>query len=283
MNLSRGDLAVTMTMSIAVIFMSFTFPALGLTGDSVNESEIPEFNISKGTVEFARDSPEYPSRPSEGTLTYINGSEAWEDERQVYLQRGSTEYLLSFFDDNPDPGPKNVTWHANLIKFNSSGSYTNDVDINESESKTLTSVDGAYEVGLSNLDVVNNTSANQTAQLDWEVLEQPSDQSWLGRIPVVGTIISGASQLAAVVGWIGGILWHLTTQILVAIGNAILMFVNVTVYFIDFSWWLTSTYTGIVSGAPTAWAGVIVAIPGIILGFQFSKIMAVGIKLLPFT
>jgi hypothetical protein len=283
MNLSRGDLAVTMAMSIAVIFMSFTFPALGLTGDSVNESEIPEFNISKGTVQFARENPEYPARPSEGTLRYVNQSESWEDNRQVYLQRGSTEYLLSFFDDDSGSGPSNVQYHANLIKFNGTGSYTNDVDINESESKSLESVDGAYEVGLTNLQEINNTGANQTATVDWEVIEQPSDNSWLGRIPVVGDIISGANQLAAVVGWIGGILWHLTTQILVAIGNAILMFVNVVVYFIDFSWWLTTTYTGIVSGAPTAWASVIVAIPGIILGFQFSKVIAVGIKLLPFT
>ena len=282
MNLTYRDLGITMAMSIAVIFMSFTFPALGMTGDSVNESEIPEFNISKGTVEFARENPEYPARPSEGTLRYVNGSEDWEDNRQVYLQR-DPDYVLSFFDDDPGPGENNVQYHVNLINFTGGGSETVDVNINESESKELTSADGEYTIGVNNLNEINNTGQNQTAELDWQVNEQPSDNSWLGRIPVVGDIISGANQLAAVVGWIGGIMWHLTTQILVALGNAILMFVNVVVYFIEFSVWLTTTYTGIVSGAPTAWASVIVAIPGIILGFQFSKVIAVGIKLLPFT
>ena len=280
MNLTKQDLFITVGMSIVVIMMSFLFPAIGLGGDSVNESEIPEFNITKGQATFDRQLPEYPSRPSEGTLTYVNGSESWEDNRQVYLQRGSTEYLLSFFDNDPGPDEQ---YHANLIKFNSSGSYTEDVNINESESKELTSVDGSYSVGLTNLTVLNSTPGNESARINWEVTEQPSDQTWLGRIPGVGALISGTNQLAAVVGWIAGTIWHVVTLVMVTIGNTVLMFTNVILYFIDFSWWLASTYTGIVSGAPTSWASVIVAIPGIVLGFQFTKLIAVGVKLLPFT
>ena len=280
MNLSSKDLAITMAMSIAVIFMSFTFPALGMTGSPQNASDIPDFNISKGTVQFANEEPEFPNRPSQGTLEYVNGSESWQDNRQVELQSGDPRYLISFFDDDPGPDEQ---YHVNMIKFNGSGSFTNDVNINESESKSLESVDGAYEVGLDNLNITSSDPGNESATLDWVLISQPSDQGWLARIPGVSGLISGANQLAAIVGWIASILWYIVTKILVAIGNALLMMFNLVIYFIDFMWWLTSTYTSIVSGAPTAWASVIVAIPGIILGFQFTKLIAVGIKLLPFT
>jgi len=280
MNLSKQDLFITVGMSIVVIMMSFLFPAIGLTGSAQNASDIPEFNITKGQADFNRQLPEFPSRPSEGTLTYVNGSESWEDNRQVDLQTGDPRYLLSFFDDDPGPDEQ---YHANLIKFNSSGSYTSDLNINESESKELTSEDGAYSVGLSNMTVLSNESGNESARVSWEVTEQPSDQTWLGRIPGVGALISGTSQLAAVVGWIGGTIWHFVTLVMVTIANTVLLFANLILYFIDFSWWLTSTYTSIVSGAPTAWASVVVAIPGIVLGFQFTKLIAVGVKLLPFT
>lgn len=281
MNLTSKDLAITMAMSIAVIFMSFTFPALGMTGHAQNESDIPEFNITKGQVEFAREQPELPSRPSEGRLVYVNNSESWQDNRQVYLQQGgSDEYLLSFFDDDPSSDEQ---YHANLIKFNASGSFTEDVNINESEAKTLESVDGAYEVGLDNMTVLNDTAPYDSASLDWKVISQPSDQQWYSRIPGLSSIIGAGQQLAGIVGWIGSMIWYAITFGLVTLGNAVLMFFNTVVYFIDFMWWLTSTYGTIVSGAPTAWAGVIVAIPGIILGFQFTKLIAVGIKLLPLT
>ncbi len=84
MNITKFDMFILMFTSIAVITMSFTFPALGLTGETQNESDIPEFNISKGAADFAREEPEYPGAPSQGTLRYENGSESWEDNRQVY-------------------------------------------------------------------------------------------------------------------------------------------------------------------------------------------------------
>lgn len=281
MNINKFDMFILIVTSIAVITMSFTFPALGLSGNQQNESDIPEFNITKGAADFAREEPKYPGTPSEGTLHYINGSESWEDNRQVYLERGNTEYLLSFFDDNS--GGSTPVWHANLIKFNSSGSYTNDVNINESEAKELCSVDSAYCVGLNNLNVINNSTGNEEAELDWEVTTQPSDQNWLGRLPVVGSIISGANQLASIVGWGISIIWHYVVYVMTVIANVLLIFYNIITFVITFIAWLTTTYGNIVSGAPAAWVSVIVAIPGILLSLVFMKLIAVGIHLLPLT
>ncbi|AAQ13744.1 hypothetical protein [His 1 virus] len=281
MNFTKTDFVISMGMTIAVIFMSFTFPALGMTGDSVQENEIPEFNITKGSADFAREQPEYPARPSEGTLTYKNNSANWADGRQTYLQKGDTEYLVSFFDNSDNQNPPE--WKLNLIKFNSSGSYSESTIITEGESKTLTSADGSYEIGFNNLEIEDSAVGNETASVDWKVLEQPSDSTWIGRLPVVGGLISGANQLASVVGWIGAIIWHFVVQILVTIGNTLLIFYNIFVYFLEFMYWITTAYSGVVAGAPTAWASVIVAIPGILLGFEFVKLVALAISLLPLT
>jgi len=280
MNFTKTDFVISMGMTIAVIFMSFTFPALGMTGNNVQENEIPQFNITKGSADFAREQPEYPARPSEGTLEYVEGTEVWEGQRQTYLQQGDTEYLVSFFDDNPTGTSE---WQVNLIKFNASGSYSVNTTITEGESKSLTSTDGNYRVGFNNLEITNTTQGSRQATVDWEVIEQPSDQSWIGRLPVVGGLISGANQLASVVGWIGSILWHFTVQVLVTIANALLIFYNIFVYFLEFMYWITTAYSGVVAGAPTAWASVIVAIPGILLGFEFVKLVALAISLLPLT
>lgn len=280
MNFSKGDMFIGMSMSVAVIFMSFTFPALGMTGDSVNESEIPEFNASKGTYQFATERPKYPDRPSKGTLRYVNGSETWEDNRQTYLQRGGTEYLISFYDSTKQQ--PNATYQINLIKFNSSGSWSTSKTIAENESKTLTAIDEAYKVGFNNLNIEQGDPDN-IGTVDWNVITQPSDTSWVGRLPVVGSIISGADQLAAIVGWIGSVLWHFVYQFIVLSTNVFTVFFNIISYVINFMVWLLSTYGNIVTGAPTAWASVIVAIPGILLSFEFMKLIALGISLLPFT
>lgn len=281
MNINKFDMFILMATSIAVISMSFTFPALGLTGNQQNASDIPEFNISKGAADFAREEPEYPGAPSEGTLRYVNGSKTWEDNRQVDLQKGDPRYTLSFFDRSAN-GNKPI-WHINLIKFNGSGSYTNDVDINESESKELCAVDNAYCVGLTNLNVIDNTTGNETAEIDWQINSQPSDQNWLGRLPIVGGIISAGNQLASIVGWGVSIVFHYVIFIMTVIANVLLIFYNIITFVITFIVWLSTTYGAIVSGAPAAWVSVIVAIPGILLSLVFMKLIAVGISLLPLT
>ena len=83
MDFTTRDIGILISMSLAVIMISFVFPTIGLadTGDKAAESEIPEFNISTDRFDFAGDFPDNPGTPSTGAL------ERNEAELDVYRPR----------------------------------------------------------------------------------------------------------------------------------------------------------------------------------------------------
>lgn len=279
MNFGKWDIGIFVGMSIAIISMSFLFPPLGLTNEDMNSTDIPEFNITKGTFDFANEKPVYPNRPSKGTLRYVENQSEAQDKRQIWLRGDSNDgvSLVLLNDNNLSDPQAEIT----LNFFNSTTSSFEQILINESEFKTIEAYD--YKVAIENVEYTNVGESGVTITADFEVLQQPSDTSWLGRVPIVGAVVGAGNQLAAVVGWIGSIMWHYVYNFIVLSTNLMLILYNIITFFIDFFLWLSTTYFSIVTGAGASWASIIVAIPGILLSFILLKAVIVFIHLLPTT
>lgn len=280
MAFNRLDIQITVAMLIMLIAINFAFPVLGLSTTETNQSDIPDFNLSRGTVVIDPGVPDYPSRPSEGTLTYRENAVQYQDNRQVYLRGDSNDGIsitLVNFDPVSDPQPK-----INLNKFNPDGSTVNDQkNINESEFKTLSN--HSYTLAFENVEETNISQPNYTVKADFRVVEQPADSHWSSRIPVVGGIIGSTSQVAAVVGWIGALIWYpieVFIRFSTTVGNVLF---NIISFIFGLGFWLLSTYSSIIGNAPTAYISLILSIPGLVLSIQFARMIYQGVKLAPLT
>lgn len=296
MNISKFDVGLLFILSLAIVLISFTGPVFGLTDDkATNETDIPELDVNNGTFDRLDGFPEEPGNPSGGTLVYVQNetSVSFGSENQVFVT-GGTEggadgvelFAFAPIEQNTSRiGLMDVnTWknggvqpvHTETFNFSREGQefkYYNDSD--------------GLGVALEVVDVnetYNTTSGyNDTrVAVEYEVTQTPSDTGVFSDIPIVGGIVSGASDLASIVGWIGSIIFYL---FLIAGETAINTFViltNVMTYIIDLLSWMTGTYLGVVDSAP-GWSRVIVAVPGVLFGAVLGKFVAVGVSLLPTT
>lgn len=276
MNLTKFDLTIIVVMSIATISMSFVFPALGLTDASTNESDVPEFDIGSDRFDFAGEVPDNPGTPSQGELELQSDGS---DEVRLH-DNSSHQVSLSTLD----PEGENLTAEVYLSLYNETGGSPEEQDtvtLSE-EGDTGTLEVGGYAVDVEWIRTENVDQSDETAVITYEITDQPSGETWLTRLPVVGGIVSGASALAGIVGWIGSLIWWGFTFFIQTGLNVVTLVFDVAVYFVSTLSWLTGTYADIVSSAD-AWAAVFVSIPGILLFGEFAKIVMVLISLLPTT
>ena len=291
MDFTQRDFAILVSMSLFVIMVSFVFPAVGFTGENVNETDIPDFNASKGQFGYVNNTPEFPSRPSEGTLEYIDNAETHEDNRQVWLQResGGSDYVLSLTNLNgtlSNPVPT-----LTLTHFNATGSVVNQSqkDVNPGDFETLEA--GEYTVAIENTTISNANESDMTLTADWRIVEGPSSGGTIGQIPIIGGVaeaVAGAiARLGEVIGWIGLVIFQPIYNAMVTVTNTLIALYNIIAFFFDFLYWLLSTYGSVVTAAPEAWVSVFLGIPGIILSFEFAKILIIIIRTIlnaiPFT
>lgn len=281
MELTYRDMKILLSMSLLLIIINFVFPTLGFVSEDVEIADIPEFNITEGTFSFVQTVPEFPSRPSEGTLKYVDNQVVSQDNRRIWLNgdtSGGTELVLLNGNNLSNPNARII-----LNEYNSSGFVgSNETHLNNSDDfETLERND--YILAFENAQFDNIGLANLTITADWEIIQQPSDTTWLGRIPIVGGVVSGAQQLAAVVGWIGTILWHLVYNFIVASTNLLTVIYNVITFFISLLHWFIVTYAVIIDNSPENWISLFLAIPGILLSLVFSKFVIIIIRSMPTT
>ena len=279
MNWTKYDTMILMSMGIVVIFMSFTFPALGLTGENVNTTDIPEFNMSKNAVQFIDEFPESPGIPSQGQLTYYANRSGGGDKDQAWLtgttQDGVEHLILNRGDNtNPDMELRQNYWtDGNVVIDN----YTYD---NEGDSWTMINNSWVVDYNVTNYE--NTGQSNFTNTVEWEVRQTPQDTAWWNGIPFVGGAISGAYQLAGVALYLGAIFyWAIATFFQVVI-NLLLIVINVFVFLISFMHFIITTYFAITSGV-VGFGKLIIYIPGVLLSIEFAKIGMLAISLLPTT
>lgn len=258
---TQNDFKIMLVMTLFLVIISFLFPPMGFTSQSVNATDIPDFNTSQNQFDYLNDELEKPGNPSEGTLRYVEGAKEFEDNRVVWLNDDTVS--ISLFNDGTvqDPQPR-----IGLAKFNTS-TYETSKYINESEFKSIENY--SYVVTFENVVITDN---NETITVDWHVIEQPENQGLIESIPIIGGLYSSGAALAATLGWFVSIVFVMITNAVLAVTNVFITLFNIMAFTFGFMYWLLGTYASVVTSAPTGYVGVFMAIPGVILSFEFAKI-----------
>jgi len=283
MEITSNDIMIFFSMSLAIVLLSLAAPPMNLTDDSAQQaSDIPEFNVSQDLFNFSGEFPENPGAPSSGELEhYDNGSKSGYGVQQTWLHgdTGSGNKLF-IYNGSGGGGPEpNVTmrqWEsaptARVV-----GKDTVTIQ-NVGATKTISN--DSYTIKFT---LTHNVTGNDSYQrMTYQIEEQPEDVTFLGRVPIVGSLVSGTSQLAGMVGWIGAILWWFLTTTTEVILQSVLALAKMAYGVFGMMFWIASTYTAIISSA-TGWAKVIVSVPVVMLSLEIAKVHAVVISLLPTT
>lgn len=280
MDFGKFDILVLTTMSLAIILMSLTFPALGMTdsSDTQNASDVPEFNVSASSWDIAGDFPESPGTPTQGKLV-------WNADVGNSVEGRSLEWLDRPKDEGLSIEAANTTSGFDLLVLNWNGSGNTLADDRysiTSEGQTILHDNASWVIEFEVTELDNYRQPNMTAEIEYEVLESEQSGGGLSAIPVIGPLFGAGEALASGIVWIGEVIWWLvafTFDIAVAL---ITILAGVMVYGVDMLVWLSTTYSDVVSAAGS-WASVILMVPAILLFAEFAKIGMIGIKLLPFT
>jgi hypothetical protein len=277
MNFSKFDVSILLVMSLTVVIMSFTFPALGLTdqSDQVNETDIPEFNISSGSVNLVGEFPDEPKQPTSGTLEYdntqINGLEG---VNLVYIDRPKDTGAAIEVQNSSAFGLDLV-----YTNFTSTGSDVHRYDINNNTGQEILINQDGWTIETTVTEISNYNESDMTVDVEYDIKSNPDSSEGLSSIPLIGNFADGVANvvgsIAVQFAWFSAVLVEL-------IINAILTIVDLTLYLFSMMYWLISTYSAVVSAAP-AWAAVFLAVPGILLFAEFAKIVVIIIDLFPTT
>lgn len=274
MNFSKFDVTVLVTMSLAVVVMSFLFPALGMTDDdAVNESDVPEFNMSASTFDFTGEFPQQPNTPTSGVLEF--------DQQQGNSIAGVT---LIYVDRPPEPYAIEVQNTSQegldvaVTNFSDTGDTIYRYNIN-SEGQTILHQEDGWTILFEVESLENFQQPNMTADVSFDVRQDPGSQEGLSAIPIIGGL---ADAVAGAVAYIGTIFFWGSLFVVELVVNVMTIVTSTIVYLFGVASWLVTTYSSIVSAAPS-WAGVVLTIPGILLFTEFAKLSVIGIKMLPTT
>lgn len=278
MEFTQFDFSVIVVMSFAVITMSFIFPALGLTGDNVAENDVPEYNSTVSKYEYRAEFPSNPGSPSKGVMHWNEQKPESEPSQSIFLNgdtSNGTEIAVVNTGTTSDP-----EMQVTLQNWTNGGSSQSDlVTLNYTEYGTLSANGFDVTVHFDRQSNVNTSSF--TAEVEFTVNSEPSDSTWYDRVPVVGGIISAGSDLAAIVGWIGSILFWAMGTVVSILWQSMALVLDVITFGIDMLHWLLIGYFGIIDGA-SDWAAVMVLVPGIALFLEFMKITMITVDLIWF-
>lgn len=269
MNITKFDVTVLVVMGLAVVGISFVFPALGLSSTDTDESDIPELNVSENRFDLVGDAPRFPNSPNEGTLFFNTTKDAAFSENTVWLE-GDTNggYELSLIQDSSNQNTSEVI----LTKWNGSVEEQDRVFLNDSNPSGTISVQ-KYTLAV---ELTEQNAPPEYLEVSWRVSEGSESDGF------IGTVFGAASEIASVVAWFVLIFIWFSTFIVEFGLNAVVIMFQASSYFIGLLMWLITTYGSVVSAAPS-WTKVFVALPGIILSVTLGKILVIFIGLLPTT
>lgn len=276
MNFGKFDAIMLLTMLLAVISMSFVFPAIGLTNeDTVDSNEIPSLQIDSDRFDIVGDLPDRPSTTDSGTLTYRADGY---DDRFIWVDHDGTNGLVSaeIYNENASDSPPITVQLQQWDSGNSVQLVTG--NLTEVGDRTELTVDNTTEwtVRYELTEIRNEGTEDFEAQVQFEVVDSPGGDGFLG------SLIGAGEVLASTLAWVGLVFYWFSVSLFEIAGNVIGMVYDVTAYFISLITFLFSSYTGIVSAAQ-GFAQVFVAIPGAILSVMLGKIVVIGVGLLPTT
>ena len=197
MNINKFDVMVLVVMSLAVVSMSFVMPALGLSNPDASSNDVPTLNMASDRFDLVGDAPPFPNNPTDGTLFFNTTRDSAFSENQIWLagNGGSDGDADLTLIQNPTSGDARIT----LTEYNGTGVKSQDqIELDTANNSTtgVLSTD-AYTVAI---EATNMHNPPDYLEVHWNVDRQPSTDNWLGRLPVVGGILSTADAVASVVG-----------------------------------------------------------------------------------
>lgn len=277
MDFNRFDMVLLVTMSFAIILMSFAFPQLGMTADSdaVGENEIPEYNTSNSTFDFSGGFPNMGvNSPTSGTMDYDgtrNGAGGIEGMDLYWIDRPKSEGTSIQLTNDSSEGLQ--IWYRD---WDSTGTVTasDEYNVNE-EGQQIIHNNDSWTIEMTVTSIQNRQEANMTAEVDFLVRNTPDGVGGGWNFDGLGDIAQVLTYLAVV------ITWGVTTIVEVSLNLVVTMF-EISVFLVDLMHWLSTTYFSVVNAA-SGWASVILLVPGIILSLEFGKIGMVLLSLLPTT
>lgn len=281
---SLTDAKITLIMTLFLILISFVYPAVGFTSDNVTQSDIPSFNLTEGTFDFVQTVPQLPDNPTEGTLRFEADKQVYEDNRRIWLEGNTNDgYEITLINNGTLSDPLAGLF---LNEYNNSGFVGDDsIEMDEGDSFNTLERDG-YVIAFSNVTFTNEGQSNMTMRVDWETVETRGGASAVSTIPIIGgtldAVASAIGSLGAIIGWIGSILYNLAWNFIVFSTNLLTVIYNVIAFITGLGWWLVSTYGSVVSNAPASWASLLLSIPGLLLSYEFAKLVLVIKQQIPF-
>lgn len=259
MSFTKLDYTILLSSLIIVILLSFIAPAVGMTGDNVNETDIPEFNVTTDRFDFI-DKPQAPrpQAPAEGRLNHSSDRfDNYPGSIQVELGENSdgNRTVISVVPEEK----------VNLLDIESTGAGVIDNHTFSSDGETITLEGKGFEIEVR----ADNVTAGT---YDYIIEQRPADTAWYAGIPIVGGSFDWLAHVA-------GLLWHV-----VLLGNFYLIsaleltlnlagaIFDIFAFIFSLLAFIATNYGDIVAGAPSSWAGIIVSIPGVMFSIQFARI-----------
>lgn len=272
MNFGKWDMMIFVTMTFAVIAMSFTFPALGMTDmDEAEDDDIPEFNMTTDRFDFADQFPDNPGAPSTGQLVWYEDDPR--GERQA-TDLDPENRLFLFNEGNTTDWELNAT----LQDWSEEPPIEETVQLTEVGDRAELENDD-YDLDITVLRVQDEGTDDLLITTEYQIEEQPQDNVWYDRIPVVGSVFGAGEQLAGIVGWIGSIIYWFVGTVLATILNMFYAMIEIITFLFSLLHWLISTYGSVIS-ASNSWSTVFILIPALLLFLEFVKIGFIAIHII---
>lgn len=291
MNFTKWDMMILVCMTTAIVFMSIAFPAIGLSDTQVNESDLPEYAIDESVIDVMGDRPQYPRSPSSGELIY-NTDRTHEFETVLYRD-GHDAVFLHTFVQNDDPTEHNP--EVLLAAFNESNGdpvladddeyIANQSDF-ENQTAVLLEVEndlGNWAIRIEFIQATDWGTNNLEYHVRWNIVDSPEQESsWYETVPILGGAINTGSELLSIGSWgIMSFLWVTGWFVELAI-NAIIVITSAVLFAIEWITFILMNYGSLISDA-NGLAGLILAVPGMLLLVELLKIAFILISLLPTT
>lgn len=280
MDFNQRDIIIMVSMATTIILLAFTFSALGLADNGINENDIPEYNATADRFDMVGDFPDNPGGPSKFYLTWDDTLQG-DSDNSVWLDGSTSNGNELVIRNNSDTSTETIkvalhTWE--------NGNHTGEVNatLNETGDRAVLKT-SKYDL-LVEYDRKENANSSETiSQVEVKVREQPeSNAGFLRRIPLVGGVFDGTEAVASIVGWLAAITyWFFGTTFEVVLNGAFMLF-GIASYIVSLLWWLMSTYVNVTTSA-SGWAALFIVLPSLILWLEFVKMVGWLISLLPTT
>lgn len=301
MDITRLDITILVATTIGVILMSFTFPALGLTGDKTNESDIPEFTINADRFDITGDLPGAPGSATTGDQSvYYYENDLIADNAWLVGDKDTSGINLLMENRNTTSNPEFYVSTRLYVDGEQRDNATTQLNLSQTET-----LETQYDTGdgiiyanttITLANINDKGTDNMTARFDYSIevdgtqnvldsagegLSSGGGSDWYDGIPIVSQTADALSWVARAIQYIANVLyWGVGTFVELLLNGLGVVF-DIATYVVDLLTWLTDTYLAIQSSSEIdAWASVILMIPAVIMMAEWAKIILVLVEVI---